>query len=60
MAGHFDIVDIKKCKEILGDTMCFWGNVPAQLLVVGTPQRVKDYVKKLIDTFGDNGGLIID
>jgi len=58
--GHFDIVDLKKVKKILGDTMCFWGNVPAQLLVVGTPQEVKDYVKKLIDTFSDTGGLIID
>jgi uroporphyrinogen-III decarboxylase len=60
VAGHFDIVDLQKCKEILGDTMCFWGNVPAQLLVTGTAEQVKDYVKKLIDTFGDNGGLIVD
>ncbi len=40
--------------------MCFWGNVSAQLLVNGTPAQVKDDVKDLIDTFGDNGGLIID
>ena len=58
--GHFDIVDLKKCKEVLGDTMCFWGNVPAQLLVAGKPQQVTDYVKKLIDIFGDTGGLIVD
>ena len=58
--GHFDIVDLQKTKEILGDTMCFWGNVPASLLVTGTPQQVKDYTKELIDTFGDTGGLIVD
>ncbi len=58
--GHFDIVDKQKVKEILGDTMCFWGNVPAQLLVTGTTEQVKDYVKELIDIFGDNGGLIVD
>ena len=58
--GHFDIVDLERCKEILGDTMCFWGNVPAQLLVAGKPQQVKDHVKKLIDIFGDTGGLIVD
>ena len=40
--------------------MCFWGNVPPQLLVTGTPEQVKDYVKELIDIFGDNGGLIVD
>lgn len=58
--GHFDVVDLKKAKEMIGDTMCFWGNVPAQTLVTGTPEKVKDYVKRLIDIFGDNGGLIID
>jgi uroporphyrinogen-III decarboxylase len=60
MVGHFEIVDRKKAKKIIGDTMCFWGNVSAQLLVNGTPQQVKDDVKDLIDTFGDNGGLIVD
>jgi len=60
IAAHFDVVDKKKAKEIVGDTMCFWGNVPASLLVTGTPDRVRDYVKELIDTFGDNGGLIVD
>jgi uroporphyrinogen-III decarboxylase len=29
-------------------------------MCTGTPQQVKDDVKDLIDTFGDNGGLIID
>lgn len=60
IAGHFDIVDLKKCKRILGDRMCFWGNVPASLLVTGTPQQVTDYVRGLIDLFGDGGGLIVD
>lgn len=58
--GHFDVVDLKEAKKMIGDTMCFWGNVPAQMLVTGNPQQVKDYVKQLIDIFGDNGGLILD
>ncbi len=58
--GHFDQVDRKKAKKLLGDRMCFWGNVPASLMCMGTPQQVKDDVKELIDIFGDNGGLIID
>ena len=58
--AHWDIVDRKKTKEILGDRMCFWGNVSASLMVAGSPQQVKDDVKDLIDTFGDNGGLIVD
>ena len=59
VAGHFDRIDRKKFKEMCGDVMCFWGNVPASLLCAGTPQQVKDDVKELIDLFGDTG-LIID
>lgn len=41
VAGHFDKIDRKRFKEICGDTMCFWGNVPNSLMVTGTPQQVK-------------------
>jgi uroporphyrinogen-III decarboxylase len=58
--GNFHVVDLKKFKEILGETMCFRGNVPPSLLIAGSPQQVKDYVKMLIDMFADSGGLIID
>jgi uroporphyrinogen-III decarboxylase len=34
--GHFDVVDKKKAKEIIGDIICFWGNVPPGLLIAGT------------------------
>jgi uroporphyrinogen-III decarboxylase len=57
---HFEHVDRKKVKKLLGNIACFWGNVPSPLMCAGTPQQVKDDVKELIDTFGDNGGLIID
>ncbi len=58
--AHFDRVDRKEAKKIIGDTMCFWGNVPARMLITGTPDEVRDDVKELIDTFADNGGLIVD
>ena len=60
VAAHFDHVDRRKFKEICGNVMCFWGNVPASLLCTGTPQEVKDDVRRLIDLFGDTGALIID
>lgn len=60
IVGHFDRIDRKKAKKLIGDVMCFWGNIPASLMIAGTPQQVKDDVKELIDTFGDNGGLIVD
>ncbi len=58
--GHFHEVDLKKFKKVLGNIMCFRGNVPAGLMVTGTPQMVKDHVKMLIELFADSGGLIID
>ena len=54
-----DRTDIAKAKEILGDVACIGGNVPPPLLAVGTPQQVKDYVRKLIDTVGKGGGYIL-
>jgi len=60
IVGHFDRVDRKQAKKLIGDVMCFWGNIPASLMIAGTPQQVKDDVKELIDTFADNGGLIVD
>ncbi len=56
----FETVDIHKAKEILGDRVCFRGNVPVSLLHAGTSQQVKDYVKKLIDVVGKGGGLMVD
>ena len=58
--AHMDQVDIDKFKKVLGDTICFWGNVPGSMLIAGTKGQTADYVKKLIDIFGDNGGLIVD
>ena len=57
--GRFDSTDMKKAKEKIGDNLCFWGNVSFQMLISGTPEQTRDYVKELIDTFGDNGGLIV-
>ena len=56
----FERVDIRKAKEILGDTVCFRGNVPGSLLSTGTPEDVKTYIKNLIDIVGKGGGLIVD
>jgi uroporphyrinogen-III decarboxylase len=58
-AWLFDIVDMAKAKEVLGDVACIGGNMPLDLLTIGTPQQVKDYAKKLIDTVGKGGGYIM-
>ncbi len=55
----FDQTDMVKAKDIVGDTLCIFGNVPSAMLNLGTPQQVKDYCKKLIDTVGKGGGFMM-
>jgi uroporphyrinogen-III decarboxylase len=54
-----DQSDIAKTKKTVGAIGCLYGNVPSALLALGTPQEVKDYVKKCIDVAGKGGGYIV-
>ncbi len=54
-----DQSDMAEVKKTLGKKACLLGNVPSSLLALGTPQEVRDYVKKLIDVAGKDGGLIV-
>ena len=51
--------DMVRAKEILGNCACLCGNVPVTLLSTGSPSEVEEYCKKLIETCGKNGGLIL-
>jgi uroporphyrinogen-III decarboxylase len=55
----FDRTDMTRAKEIIGDTICIGGNVPAGLIMTGTSDQVKDYCKNLIDVAGKDGGYIM-
>jgi uroporphyrinogen-III decarboxylase len=54
-----DQSDMMEVKKTVGKNACLFGNVPSTMLNLGAPQEVKAYVKKLIDTVGKDGGLII-
>jgi uroporphyrinogen-III decarboxylase len=54
-----DQSDIVKAKKTLGRVGCMFGNVPSDLLSIGTSQQIKDYVKKLIDSCAQGGGFIV-
>ena len=58
-AWMVDQTDMVKAKETLGGNACLIGNVPSSMLKLGTPDEVKDYCKKLIDTTGKGGGFIM-
>ena len=55
----FDETDMIKAKDIVGDTLCMFGNVPTSMLKLGTPDDIRDCVKNLIDTAGKGGGYIM-
>ena len=55
----FDLTDMAKAKEALDGIACVMGNMPMDLLIVGTPQDARDHAKKLIDTCGKGGGYIM-
>jgi hypothetical protein len=55
----FDQTDMARAKELVGDTLCLSGNVPSSMLKLGTPEDIKHYVKRLVDTAGKNGGFIL-
>lgn len=52
------MTDVHKFKELVGDRMAMMGDVPAALLVTGTPDDVYTYVRDLIELF-DHKGLIV-
>jgi hypothetical protein len=54
-----DQTDMVKAKETLGKNACLIGNVPSSMLELATPDEVKNYCKKLIDTAGKGGGFIM-
>jgi uroporphyrinogen-III decarboxylase len=60
VCAWFDEVELSRAKEVLGDRMCFMGNIPPDLLVLGDPSEVVDYVRTLIEIFGDSGGLVVN
>ncbi len=55
----FDRTDMARVKKLLGDTICIGGNVPAGLILTGTPEQVKAYCKNLIDVVGKDGGYMM-
>ncbi len=56
---YFDQTDMAEAKRILGNVSCIVGNVPASLVMTGTPKQVKEYCRKLIETCAPGGGYIL-
>ncbi len=55
----FDQTDMANAKKMIGDTCCISGNVPASVMITGTPKDVKERCRKLIETCAPGGGYIL-
>jgi uroporphyrinogen-III decarboxylase len=56
---QFDQTDMANAKKTIGNNCCIAGNVPASVILTGTPQDVKDCCRKLIETCAPGGGYIL-
>ena len=55
----FDQTDMNEVKKRFNGWACFGGNVPVSILKAGEPAEVKDCVKTLIESVGQDGGYIL-
>lgn len=55
----FDQTDMKEVHKRFTGWACFGGNVPGSLLKAGRPDDVEQYVERLIDDVGQDGGYIL-
>ncbi len=54
-----EVMDVYEVKRRYGDRLSFWGGISTQhTLPYGTPQEVRDEVKRLMDEIGRDGGYI--
>lgn len=56
----FEATDMIKAKQILGGKIAIRGNLPLSVLITRSPDDVRRYCKKLIETVGRDGGYIMD
>jgi uroporphyrinogen-III decarboxylase len=56
--GSDHATDIYKIKQVLGDHMCLFGDVPPAMLTLGTPDDVYRYSTKLINELGPSGFIL--
>jgi hypothetical protein len=57
---HIDRGDVEKVHKALGHKFCLSGGIPNALLAFGTPEKVRERCKYVIDTAAGDGGYIMD
>lgn len=57
---HVDQGDLAKAHRVLGDRFCLSGGLSNVTLAYGTPEKVADEVKRILDIAAVDGGYIMD
>ncbi len=57
---HVDRSSLIRAHEVLGGRFCLSGGIPNYLLTYGTPDDIRDCIKRIIDTVARDGGYIMD
>ena len=55
---HFENVDLKLAKKELGDMACLMGGFPVYTVRYGTPERIREEVKKHLEIMAPGGGYL--
>ena len=55
----FENTDMAAAKRALGGRQCILGNVPSDLLAVGSGAQVSAYVTELLDAVATDGGVVL-
>ncbi|MEM2572301.1 MAG: uroporphyrinogen decarboxylase family protein [Archaeoglobaceae archaeon] len=58
VVGVFEKTDPRKVREVLGDRIILVSGPPNSLLISGTPQKVEDFMKKLLEDCKAGGMMI--
>lgn len=54
----FEIVDLSRAKEVIGDHSCIAAGISPSLLIGGTPKKVEEGVREIMEILKPGGGFI--
>ena len=52
-------MEVGRLKEMFGDRLCFWGGVPVETLIMGTPEEIRKEVRTAMERGAPGGGFIL-
>jgi len=58
-AAYFEKTDVVKAKEVLQGHTCVVGGIPISLIVAGTPAKIDEYIKNLLEQVKPGGGFML-